>query len=82
MAGKALFIELRVIDERCIYAGGCQACIDECPVDIFAAPASGNKTQAGKPIAQIVEANQDECTLCDLCLRDCPTNAVELHKLY
>jgi NAD-dependent dihydropyrimidine dehydrogenase PreA subunit len=29
-----------------------------------------------------VEENQDECTLCDLCLQECTPDAVVLRKLY
>jgi NAD-dependent dihydropyrimidine dehydrogenase PreA subunit len=27
-------------------------------------------------------ANEDECTLCGLCLEQCPSGALRLHKLY
>jgi len=29
-----------------------------------------------------VEANEDECTLCDLCLQGCEVDAIAIHKLY
>ncbi|MEZ4216186.1 MAG: hypothetical protein R3E88_06890 [Myxococcota bacterium] len=45
---------------------------DACPVDIFEA------TDAG---VRIVEANLDECTLCDLCL-DAAPGKVRVVKLY
>jgi 4Fe-4S ferredoxin len=79
MSSKALFIELEVSAERCIYIDGCRACIQECPVDIFAVPTA---VAGEKPVAAVVEENQDECTLCDLCLKDCPTEAITLRKLY
>ncbi len=71
MTAKALFIELEVIAGRCIFAEGCRACIDECPVDIFAAPPFQEKAAGEKLSASVIEANQDECTLCELCLKDC-----------
>jgi NAD-dependent dihydropyrimidine dehydrogenase PreA subunit len=46
---------------------------DVCPVDIFAAGESG---------VQIVEANLDECVLCELCIKAAPPGAITVHKLY
>ncbi|MDQ3572328.1 MAG: ferredoxin family protein [Actinomycetota bacterium] len=46
---------------------------DACPVDIFAASESG---------VEVVEANQDECVLCGLCLDAAPDGAVTVTKLY
>ena len=46
---------------------------DACPVDIFEATDSGLK---------IVEANLDECTLCDLCIQAAPNGTVRIVKLY
>jgi len=45
---------------------------DACPVDIFEASDAG---------VRIVEANLDECTLCDLCL-DAAPGKVRIVKLY
>jgi Na+-translocating ferredoxin:NAD+ oxidoreductase RNF subunit RnfB len=30
----------------------------------------------------VVGLHEDECTLCDLCLQRCPTDAIAIHKLY
>jgi NAD-dependent dihydropyrimidine dehydrogenase PreA subunit len=46
---------------------------DACPVDIFEATSTG---------VRVVEANLDECTLCDLCLEAAPEGAVRVVKLY
>jgi NAD-dependent dihydropyrimidine dehydrogenase PreA subunit len=46
---------------------------DACPVDIFEATGTG---------VVIVEANLDECTLCDLCLQAAPEGSVKVVKLY
>ncbi len=47
--------------------------VEVCPVKIFA-PGSNNGVQ-------VVEANVDECTLCDLCMRASP-DGVKVVKLY
>jgi NAD-dependent dihydropyrimidine dehydrogenase PreA subunit len=44
-----------------------------CPVDIFAAGASG---------VQIVESNLDECVLCRLCINASPAGSIRIVKLY
>jgi len=44
-----------------------------CPVSIFKASAAG---------VEIVEANLDECVLCDLCLEAAPKGSVQVVKLY
>ena len=46
---------------------------DACPVDIFEASDSG---------VTVVEANLDECTLCDLCIQAAPKGSVRVVKLY
>jgi NAD-dependent dihydropyrimidine dehydrogenase PreA subunit len=45
-----------------------------CPVGIFARAEDGG--------ARIVEANLDECVLCDLCLGAAPEGSVRIVKLY
>lgn len=44
-----------------------------CPVDIFAIEGD---VLISKP------DQEDECTLCELCLRAAPPNAIAIHKLY
>jgi NAD-dependent dihydropyrimidine dehydrogenase PreA subunit len=44
-----------------------------CPVDIFEATDAGVK---------VVEANLDECVLCNLCVDAAPDGAVRVVKLY
>ena len=48
--------------------------VEVCPVNIFAADASGNAT--------IVESNLDECVLCELCVQAAPPGGVVVTKLY
>jgi NAD-dependent dihydropyrimidine dehydrogenase PreA subunit len=45
-----------------------------CPVDIFAVDADGKLA--------VVEANLDECVLCELCINAAPAGSVTVHKLY
>ncbi len=44
-----------------------------CPVNIFAQ----NETRV-----HVQPENEDECTLCELCLELAPRGAVTIHKLY
>jgi NAD-dependent dihydropyrimidine dehydrogenase PreA subunit len=46
---------------------------DVCPVDIFTAGQAG---------VEIVEAQLDECVLCQLCINAAPAGAVRVLKLY
>ena len=46
---------------------------EACPVDIFEASDAG---------VTVVEANLDECTLCDLCMQAAPEGSVKVVKLY
>ena len=71
MAG--LFIDVKV-DEAVAGDPELVARLEEvCPVDIF--DGSGGSLE-------IVEANLDECVLCDLCLDVGPMGAVRVIKLY
>jgi NAD-dependent dihydropyrimidine dehydrogenase PreA subunit len=45
-----------------------------CPVDIFAVGDDG--------ALAIVEANLDECVLCQLCINAAPAGTITVHKLY
>jgi len=46
---------------------------ETCPVDIY--------TDAAGHVA-LVDANIDECILCDMCLEVAPPGAVRVHTLY
>jgi len=69
----SLFVAVHVDDDRCRAGQPCTACITVCPVSIF-------RGQGG--LAGVVEENEDECTLCDLCLERCPTDAIAIRTLY
>ncbi len=48
--------------------------VEVCPVNIF------EQDPAGKCI--VVEENEDECVLCDLCVQAAPSGQVRVVKLY
>ncbi len=48
--------------------------VEVCPVNIF--------EQADDGTARIVEENEDECVLCDLCVQAAPSGQVRVIKLY
>ena len=67
------FIKLEIDLYKCTGIKECGECIRVCPVNIFT-------PNGDYPIP--VESNEDECTLCDLCLQGCKTDAITIHKLY
>jgi NAD-dependent dihydropyrimidine dehydrogenase PreA subunit len=67
------FIQVAIAEEKCTGISACGKCVQVCPVNIFEA-------DGDRPV--IVEDEQDECTLCDLCLQECKPEAVVLRKLY
>jgi NAD-dependent dihydropyrimidine dehydrogenase PreA subunit len=70
----ALFIDVRVDEAVARDAALAKKLVEVCPVNIFAQEKDG--------ALRIVEANLDECTLCDLCIRAAPPGAVRVVKLY
>ena len=48
--------------------------VEVCPVNIFALDTDGK--------AVVVEENEDECVLCDLCVQAAPEGTVRVIKLY
>ena len=67
------FIKLVIDLDRCTGIEKCGECIRVCPVNIFT-------SNDNYPLA--LESNEDECTLCDLCLKGCEVNAITIQKLY
>ena len=65
------FIKITVVDSAC--PEDCRNCVEACPVDIFT-------IQDGKLLVR--ETEEDECTLCELCLQRCPESAIQIEKLY
>ncbi len=68
-----LFIDVQVADDVALDAALARKLEEACPVDIFRASDTG---------VSIVEANLDECTLCDLCIQAAPDGKVRVVKLY
>jgi len=70
---EAVFIELEV-DESIANDADLAAKLEEvCPVDIYRATAAG---------VEIVQAQLDECVLCELCINAAPPGSVKVLKLY
>jgi len=67
------FIVVEIAWERCLGISQCGQCVQVCPVGIFG---------KGEENPLIVEQNQDECTLCDLCLEACKPDAISIIKRY
>jgi len=67
-----LFIRIETLRDRCT-GMTCGKCVVVCPVRIFVAN--------GAHLAVDPE-QEDECTLCDLCLQVCPEDAIVIHRLY
>ena len=72
MAG--MFIDVQVDAAVAQDAAVAKKLVEVCPVNIFALEKNG--------ALRIVEANLDECTLCDLCIQAAPAGSVKIVKLY
>jgi NAD-dependent dihydropyrimidine dehydrogenase PreA subunit len=68
-----LFIDVRVAAAHARDAALAKKLEEACPVDIF---------EARDGRLAIVEANLDECILCELCIKAAPDGAVRVVKLY
>lgn len=68
----SMFIRVEILGDRCT-GMACGKCLPVCPVRIFVAD--------GASVAVDPE-QEDECTLCDLCLQVCPEDAIVIHRLY
>lgn len=67
------FITITIDQSKCGDIEQVNAWVKVCPVNIF-------EVEDGVPV--IVKENEDECTLCDLCLEACKTGAVAIEKRY
>ena len=67
------FIKIEIDLDKCAEIKKINDWVQVCPVNIF-------NTKDNHPI--VIEENEDECTLCMLCIAAFPTGAVTIHKLY
>jgi NAD-dependent dihydropyrimidine dehydrogenase PreA subunit len=67
------FIKIEIDGKTCLGISKCGECVVVCPVNVF---------EAAGGLPSILETNEDECTLCELCLKACSPGAITIHKLY
>jgi NAD-dependent dihydropyrimidine dehydrogenase PreA subunit len=70
---SGLFIDVEISPDSREDAELAKKLEEVCPVDIFSAK-NGH--------AEVVEANLDECVLCELCVNAAPPGALRVVKLY
>lgn len=68
-----LFITLEIDQQKCLGLAKCGKCVTVCPVGIF-----GKNENRPQSIAD----NEDECTLCELCIESCKPDAISICKCY
>ena len=69
-----MFVHVEIDDGVAADAELAKKLVEVCPVNIFELGADGR--------ARIVEENEDECVLCDLCVQAAPDGKVRVIKLY
>jgi len=67
------FIKVTIDFGKCVGIKECGGCVRVCPVNIF-------EERGNNP--EVIEDNEDECTLCGLCLDACTPGAITITKLY
>ncbi|MGD8227998.1 MAG: 4Fe-4S dicluster domain-containing protein [Desulfobacteraceae bacterium] len=67
------FIKVEIDFPTCVGIAKCGGCVRVCPVNIF-------DEEGDNP--SVIENNEDECTLCDLCIQACTPRAITIRKLY
>ncbi len=67
------FIKLEIDLSRCAGEKNVAEWVGVCPLNIF-------KMEDNLPV--VVKENEDECTLCMLCVEAFPKGAITVHKLY
>jgi len=67
------FIKVVIDSDQCQDRTELNEWIDVCPVNIF-------KLENNRPV--VVEENEDECTLCMLCVNACKKGTITINKLY
>jgi NAD-dependent dihydropyrimidine dehydrogenase PreA subunit len=69
-----MFVHLEVDEDVAHDKELAKKLVEVCPVNIFELDAEGK--------AVVVEENEDECVLCDLCVQAAPAGKVRVVKLY
>ncbi len=69
-----MFVHVEIDPEAAADRDLAKQLVEVCPVNIFAQDAEGR--------AAVVEENEDECVLCDLCVQAAPAGKVRVIKLY
>jgi NAD-dependent dihydropyrimidine dehydrogenase PreA subunit len=69
-----MFIRVEVDPEAAADRELAKKLVEVCPVNIFDLDAEGK--------AVVVQENEDECVLCDLCVQAAPADQVRVVKLY
>jgi NAD-dependent dihydropyrimidine dehydrogenase PreA subunit len=69
-----MFIHLEVDDDAARDPELAKKLVEVCPVNIFDIDSNGH--------AAVIEENEDECVLCDLCVQAAPRGKVRIIKLY
>ena len=70
----SMFVRVEIDDDAARGKELAKKLVEVCPVNIFDLDASGK--------AVIVDENEDECVLCDLCVQAAPPGKVRVIKLY
>jgi ferredoxin len=73
MSSASEFIRVNIDMTTCVGIAQCGGCVRVCPVSIF-------RKKGDAP--EVVDKNQDECILCELCLQACKPQAIAIRKLY
>ena len=68
-----LFITVSIEESDCLGINTCGSCLDKCPVNIFT---------KGKVMPVVDVDNEDECTLCNLCLDVCKPKCIVIKREY
>jgi len=70
----SMFIRVEVDPEAAADAELAKKLVEVCPVNIFDLDSDGKVV--------VVQENEDECVLCDLCVQAAPPGRVRIVKLY
>lgn len=67
-----LFITVSIDKDACLGKIACGKCIARCPVSIF----------KEEEVPSVDVENEDECTLCNLCIEACEPDCILIKKEY